>query len=206
MLGGQNGEEGKEVEDQVSGEKDGAQDRQEKEGEEGVRRIDVSASNTLEGLLALVGEDPAERNAPPHLAGSSRRRRASAKSEVSPSGFRSRIDLQVGVMPSLGVVPYQTCTTGREANRKRNDPARTDTAHAVLRRLQSPFLRSAPVFAPFADALGKPNGTVCRPARVLRLMCLGPAVVAAGLFVCRPAFPPREAARDGRCGAARKLI
>jgi hypothetical protein len=43
MLGGQNGEEGKEVEDQVSGEEDGAQDRQEKEGEEGVRRVDVSA-------------------------------------------------------------------------------------------------------------------------------------------------------------------
>jgi hypothetical protein len=34
MLGGQNGEEGKEVEDQISGEEDGAQDRQEKEGEE----------------------------------------------------------------------------------------------------------------------------------------------------------------------------
>jgi hypothetical protein len=33
MLGGQNGEEGKEV-DQVSGEEDSAQDRQEKEGEE----------------------------------------------------------------------------------------------------------------------------------------------------------------------------
>jgi hypothetical protein len=160
MLGGQNGEEGKEVEDQVSGEEDGAQDRQEKEGEEVTPRR-CERLRTLEGSLALVGGCLAERHAP-----RTPRRVESTTEGVGEVGDQSpqvplsnRLASRCHAFARRRAVPDVHART-RSQQARRNDPARTGTAHAVLRRLQSPSLRSAQVFEPFADALGKPNGTV----------------------------------------------
>src|SRR5438128_6540044 len=98
MLGGQNGEEGK-VEDEVSGEEDGAQNRKAAESEEEVtpRRRERLPGNRSLARTGRRGREAGAQCSRERLAGSSRRRRASAKSRSLSAGPAREPALKVGV-------------------------------------------------------------------------------------------------------------